>query len=168
MKIGKAIRSIVLNPKNTALSDRAELFFYLADRAQHVDEILKPALRAGKIVLVDRYLDSTWVYQGAGRGFPLDLIEACNAFAVDDVLPDLTFVFDLKAEEGLARRSHASGLHGLDRMEGQKLAFHRRVRVGFRNLKKRFDSRVVLIDASGPRDKIHDAVRSYVRDRLGI
>ncbi len=158
-KTGKAIRSIVLNPKNTQLSERAELFFYLADRAQHVDEILKPALRQGKIVLIDRYLDSTWVYQGAGRGFPLDLVEVCNAFAVDGLQPDLTFVFDLKAEEGLARRGRQSRL---DRMEGQKLAFHHRVRAGFRHLKKRFGPRVILLDAHAPREKIHDAVRACV------
>ena len=161
-RFGAAMRAMLLDPKNTGLSERAELFLYLADRAQHVKEVLEPALKRGKIVLVDRYMDSTWVYQGYGRGFPLDLIARCNLFAVDGLLPDVTLVFDLKAEEGLARMGKAKR----DRMERQSLAFHRRVREGFLALAKAFPRRVVILDARETPAEIHDKVWNLLRRRL--
>lgn len=163
-RFGTTLRSMLLDPKNTGLSERAELFLYLADRAQHVKEIIEPALKLGKIVLVDRYLDSTWVYQGHGRGFPLDLITLCNLFAVGGLLPDLTVIFDLKAEEGLARL----GITNRDRMESQSLAFHRRVREGFHALEKKFPLRVVKLDARETPAQIHHKVCDLLRKRLGL
>ncbi len=163
--MGRKLRKILLDAKNVSLSERAELFLYLADRAQHVHEVVAPALKAGKIVLVDRYMDSTWVYQGIGRGFPLALVEACNVFAVMNCMPDLTFVFDIAAEKGLAR----SGSRGaLDRMEAQALSFHRRVRMGFLRLKKRFLRRVIVLDATRSPAEIHLRVRDVLRGKLGI
>ena len=165
-KIGKMLRSLVLDRKNANISQRAELFLYVADRAQHVYEVVAPALQQGKIVLVDRYMDSTWVYQGVGRGFPLKLIEACNQFAVGVLVPDLTLVFDVPAHVGLARAGRAKG--GPDRMESQSLAFHRRVCSGFRKLRTRFGHRVVLLNANASIKKIHQEVRAIVDKRFGI
>ena len=164
--LGIALRALLLNPKNKSLSERAELFLYLADRAQHVQEVVEPALRRGKIVLTDRYMDSTWVYQGMGRGFDLDLIERSNLFAVAGIVPDLTLVFDLKAEEGLARLGR--GRAGRDRMESQSLRFHRRVREGFRRLRRKFPGRVAILDAGRAPETIHQQVRSLLRERLGL
>ncbi len=163
-RIGKILRSLVLNPKNTDMSERAELFLYLADRAQHAQEVIKPALDKGAVVLVDRYLDSTWVYQGFGRDFSLPLIEACNAFAVDGCMPDVTLVFDIDVKKGLARCRRG----GLDRMERQRLAFHRRVREGFRRLEKRFARRVVRLDGSKAPQEIHRQVCEILQERFGI
>ncbi len=157
-RTGAAIRQMLLDKKNKALADRAELFLYLADRAQHVQEFIEPALRGGGVVLVDRYLDSTWVYQGAGRKFPLDFIERCNAFAVGACMPDLTLVFDLPAQEGLARRNKKD----YDRMESQALAFHRRVRSGFLALARKYPKRVVVLDARDSRERIHGRVLELV------
>ena len=164
-RIGTLLRSLVLDTKNTNLSARAELFLYLADRAQHVHEIVVPALKQGAIVLVDRYMDSTWVYQGMGRGFSLKLIEACNDFAVGDAIPRLTVVFDVAARVGLARVGRGRGR--IDRMESQSLAFHRRVSAGFRKLKKRFGKRVVIVNAAASIEKIHHQVRALVKKKLG-
>ena len=164
-RMGKILRSLVLNPKNVNLSQRAELFLYLADRAQHVHEVVAPALMLGKIVLVDRYMDSTWVYQGMGRGLPLGFIESCNLFAVAGMVPHLTLVFDVSAQVGLARVGR--GKLRRDRMEAQSIAFHRRVCSGFRRLKKRFGSRVVILNANAPIQKIHAEVQKIVHKRLG-
>ncbi len=164
-KTGRKLREIVLDARNVGLSERAELFLYLADRAQHAEEVVAPALKTGKIVLADRYLDSTWVYQGIGRRFPLEFVEACNAFAVSGVMPDLTIVFDVSTEIGLAR----SGNRGApDRMENQALAFHRRVRTGFLRLQKRFGDRVIVLNASGTPAQIHAQVRVVLREKLGF
>ncbi len=165
-KIGKVLRSLLLKRSNVHLSERAELFLYLADRAQHVHEVIAPAVKSGSIVLVDRYMDSTWVYQGAGRGFPIDLIEKCNRFAVAGFVPDMTLVFDVSAQKGLSRV--AKGRSKTDRMEAQSLAFHRRVSQGFRRLRRRFGRRVVLVNANDSIERIRQTVRDLIRERFGL
>jgi dTMP kinase len=162
-RIGTAIRSLLLDPDNKVLSERAELFLYLADRAQHVREVILPARMRADVVLVDRYMDSTWVYQGSGRGFSLKLIEACNTFSVEGNDPDLTVVLDVEASKGLARLPKYK-----DRMESQSLDFHKRVRAGFRSLKRRFPKRVALLDGGQSKKVVQAALRKLISTRLGL
>ena len=141
--IGRRIRESLLSHHPEPLDPVAELMLYLADRAQHVSRVLAPALREGKVVLCDRYTDSTLAYQGYGRGIDPARIEELNDFVTRRLVPDLTFLFDCPPEVGLRR------LRGdLDRMEAQDLSFHQRVREGYRTLAEKNPERIVVIDAT--------------------
>ncbi len=144
-EVGKAIRAILLHGGD--LEPRAELLLFLADRAQHVAEIVRPALARGEIVLCDRHADSTFVYQGVARGLDPTFVKAGNAFATGGIVPDLTVLFDLPAEVGLAR------LQNPDRMDALPLSFHQRVRQGFLDLADGEPGRFRLLDATqGPQE----------------
>ena len=143
--ISEAIRAILLDAKNTELADRAELLLYEAARAQLTEEVLKPALRAGKTVLCDRFYDSTTAYQGHARGLDITEIDYLNAYATQGISPDLTFVLDLCPEQGLAR---AAKTGTPDRLESEAHAFHLRVREGFLRIAKNEPGRVKVIDAT--------------------
>ncbi len=150
-------------PRKDAPAARAELLLFEAARAQHVAEVLRPALDAGAIVVCDRFTDSTVAYQGYGRGLSLADIETCNQIACAGLKPDLTLLLDLPAEAGLARaeRAHRSGkLH--DAIGGESLAFHRRVRAGFLALARQEPERVKVLDASAAADAVTDAVWQLV------
>ena len=147
-RAGKAIRAIFLDA-TVALAPAAELLLVLADRAQHVRETLRPAVNAGEIVISDRYCDSTFAYQGYGRGFDLKLLRDLNQLASDAMKPDLTFVLDCPVELGLARtRARHKGPAAPDRFEGEQVAFHRRVREGFLAVAREEANRVTLIDST--------------------
>lgn len=143
-RIGSLIRSILLDPELTSMSDKTELLLYLAERAQHVAEVIKPALEDGQIVLCDRFSDSTIAYQGYGRGLPIQQIIDINNWATDNLTPDLTIFLDIGAEEGLERATRRAA----DRIEQEKLAFHQRVREGYRELAEKSPDCYVVIDAS--------------------
>jgi len=137
---------------------RAELLLFEAARAQHVAEVLRPALDAGAIVLCDRFTDSSIAYQGYGRGLSLADVETCNQIACAGLKPDLTLLLDLPAETGLARaeRAHRSGkLH--DSIGGESLEFHRRVRAGFLALARQEPERIKVLDASAALEAVTDA-----------
>ena len=138
------IRALVLDAKG-ALGPSAELLLFLADRAQHVQDTLKPALDSGALVLCDRYSDSTLAYQGGGRGFARPLLESLNHFASGGLKPDLTLLFDLDAPRGLKRATRS----GADRMEAAGLKFHARVRAEFLWLAKRQPRRIKVIQVKG-------------------
>lgn len=121
--LGPRVRELLLHGGD--LDPRAEIFLFLADRSQHGVEVIRPALAAGKVVLCDRYADSTVVYQGHARGFDVEQLRAWNALATGGLVPDLTLLFDLEPEAGLARIAHK------DRLDAEPLAFHQRVRAGF-------------------------------------
>jgi dTMP kinase len=153
--IANRIRSILLDPKNKGLVPLAELFLYEASRAQHVQEIVLPALQAGKIVICDRYIDSSVVYQGAARGLEAKMVTRLNEMATGGLCPQRTFILDLDPRIGLAR----VGSRGIiDRMEKEALSFHIAVRDGFRALAKRERKRCRLVDSSRSRDDIHQAI----------
>lgn len=143
--LGKKIRRILLTP-GLEVSPRAELLLYQADRAQHVEELILPALNAGKLVICDRYTDSTVAYQGFGRGIDFDLIENLNQIATGGLKPQFTFLFDLPSEEGLSRRHPA----GYDRMEREAMDFHHRVRQGYLTMAHKEPERFYIVDASRP------------------
>lgn len=149
--IADAVRRILLDSANHAMDCRSELLLYAAARAQHVAEVIRPALAAGEIVLCDRFSDATLAYQGYGRGLALALIEDLNRIATDGLVPDLTLLLDFPVETGLARaRSRNSDRSGPDegRFEEESLAFHDRVRAGYLTLARNQD-RFRVIDATG-------------------
>lgn len=155
--VGSKIRDLLLH-HNGEISPNCESFLFLADRAQHVDCMIKPALNEGKIVLCDRYTDSTAAYQGYGRGLDLDRIKYLNDIAVNGVKPDLTIVFDIEAETALARIGKNK-----DRMEAAGIEFFNRVRTGFLKIAEKEPDRVKVINASGEIECIHKKVVELVQ-----
>lgn len=146
-RLGKKIRQLLLDPDWSEMTPRAEILLFAADRAQHVEEIVKPALKAGKIVISDRYYDSNLAYQGYGRDLDIELVKKINLWAVDYLKPDLTFFLDLPVEVGLAR-ARAQTLDKLgDRLEREELNFYQRIRAGYLELAKDSD-RFRIIDAN--------------------
>lgn len=156
--IGAKMRAILMDPENTGLAPSAELFLYLADRAQHLHEVIAPALAEGKWVLCDRYFDATVVYQGYARGFdPAELAEL-HRFIRGFIRPDLTLVLDLDPAVGLARTWAAVERGDRDgaetRFEREKLRFHEAVRAGYLDLAKKEPERFRVIDASGDAENV--------------
>lgn len=152
-EMGKVIRQLLLHPQEP-VAPRSELFLYLADRAQHVEEVIRPSLEEGKIVLCDRYSDSTVAYQGGGRGFGLEKMEELCAFATDGLQPTLTLYLDLDPEVGLMRVKEAMGRK--DQIESETLAFHQAIRQTFLHIAEKHPSRFRLIDASQSREEVFE------------
>ena len=163
--VGAQIRKILLDPANAELVSLAELLLYAADRAQHVEEVVKPALAQGSVVLCDRYIDSTIAYQGYGRGLDLDRLRQLNELATGGLKPDLTLLLDLDVAAGLAR---VAASRPIDRLENEAIAFHERIRAGYRALAAAEPARFVVVDAAQPPERVQQALRSAVASRLGI
>ncbi len=149
----------------SAIQDRAELLLYAADRAQHVEEFLKPQLTLGAIILCDRYTDSTIAYQGYGRGLDLALIQQLNEIATGGLESDLTLWLDVDVETGLKRARQRGSA---DRIEQADLAFHQRVQQGFAQLAELYPQRIIRIDASKSQEEVHGAIQDILRERLRI
>lgn len=168
--IGGRIRSILLHPDNRDLAPTAELLLYAADRVQHVETVVRPALAAGKAVVCDRYFDATLVYQGYARGLDGKLIRRLHQWVCGGLMPDLTLLLDLPAEEGLARawrRLHAdAGLTRESRFEKEKLAFHQRVRAGYLELARREPRRFVIIDAAVAAPAVQRQIEAALRKHV--
>lgn len=155
-KISELIRKILLDRANQGMSHATELFLYLAARAQVVEEKILPALREGKVVIADRFEDSTRAYQGFGRGFSLEAIESMSRLVRGTLIPDLTFVLDVDITKGLAR----GGRH--DRIEWEALSFHRKVRQGYLTLARKEPGRMLVLDTDQP----VSVVKQCVLERL--
>jgi dTMP kinase len=160
--LGKQIRRILLNPENP-VQPVTELLLYQADRAQHIAEVIRPSLEAGKLVICDRFIDSTMAYQGYGRGIDFALIRQLNQIATGGLTPDLTILFDIESSDGLAR------LHpgGHDRLEREALAFHLKVRQGYLELAKAEPERWKILDATKPLSMAQADLRKILSDFLG-
>lgn len=158
--LGEKVREILLNYEGE-VSDRCESFLFLADRAQHIDMLVNPAVEAGKIVLCDRHTDSSLAYQGYGRGLSVERINMLNRLAVNNRYPDLTIVFDVDIETSLARVGNEK-----DRMESAGAEFFNRVRLGYLEIAKNEPERVKVVDAKNAIDKIHKDVVSLVENIL--
>nr|WP_182541613.1 dTMP kinase [Nocardioides ginsengisegetis] len=159
--VGKEMRRIVLSPETGALSDRTEVLLYAADKAEHVDTVVQPALDRGAVVVTDRYVDSTLAYQGAGRTLPVSEVESVARWATRDLRPHLTVVLDLQPEQGLARFEER------DRIEGESLEFHVRVREAFLAMAAADPDHYLVLDARAAVDDIAAAVLDRVRPLLG-
>jgi len=157
---GLTIRSILLKNNSAPINSRCELFLYLADRAQHIADVVKPAIEKGKIVISDRHSDATMAYQAFGRQLNTKLIATMNRFATEDLMPSLTLLLDQPPEIGLERCRTRSSMNRLDREE---LHFHRRVRSGYRILARSEPNRIRIIDAKQPPDKVEAAIQRQAK-----
>jgi dTMP kinase len=165
--VGQTLRQILLHSTATPLTRGTELLLMLADRAQHVQEVIAPALRDGKVVISDRFVDSTTAYQGYGRGLDRDLLARLNAFACDGYMPALTIVLDLPVTEGLSRAGKRRGEHSaVDHFEAESVAFHERVREGFLAVARAEPQRVCVLDARRSIEDLHRAILRLVQERL--
>ena len=161
--IAEAIRRILLDPLCAEMLPETELLLYNASRAQHTGELILPALQAGKIVISDRYYDSTYAYQGAARRLDYAVIDSLTAFATFNTEPDLTILLDLPAEAGLSRIDNRD----LDRLELEDLSFHRKVREQFLFIAKKHPSRYVVIDAQKAPEEINRVIINRIQVLLG-
>jgi dTMP kinase len=159
--IGRKMRRVLLDSKNKALTPLAELMLYAADRAQHVEEVIKPALRGGKWVICDRFSDATVVYQGAARGQDMKLIRLVNNVVTAGIRPHLTILLDCPVEVGLGRALERN-MKGQDRFEQEALSFHRKVRNGYLDLARRNKKRFVILDATASRKEIEAEILQHV------
>ena len=168
--IGENIRSILLDPANSALEPLAELLLYMADRAQHINELIRPALKNGKTVVCDRYFDATLVYQGFARGLSIELIGQLHQLLFDDLKPDVTLLLDLPPQVGLERawrqlnNGQRSGHES--RFEAEAVAFHEKVRAGYLELARLEPERFRIIDAVQPQNQVFAAMRKIVSSFL--
>ena len=163
--ISEQIRNVILDKENTAMDGRTEALLYAASRRQHLVEKVWPALKEGKIVICDRYLDSSLAYQGGARGLGVDNILNINLFATENTWPDLTLLFDNKPEIGLAR-INSNANREVNRLDLEKIDFHNKVRESFLALAKRFPNRYVIIDASQDRDTVAKNTLEAILARL--
>ena len=159
-KISEKIREILLDKKNTAMRQECEMLLYMAARAQIVGEIIKPALLAGKIVICDRFLDSTIVYQGYGLGMDIEFIKSVGRFATEGIKPDLTIFLDLPVKKGLKHRESSR-----DRIEQRSISYHERVRRGYLKLAFQDKDRIKIVKVEKNKDitqvKIREIVKQY-------
>lgn len=158
--ISEAIREVILDQKNTEMDGKTELLLYIASRRQHLIEKVLPALESGKLVIMDRFIDSSVAYQGFGRGLGVSDIEWLNRFATDGLKPDVTLYFDLDVEEGLARIARNKNRE-VNRLDLEGLDMHRRVRQGYLYALENEPDRIIKIDAS-------QTLESVVQDSLAV
>jgi dTMP kinase len=160
-EVGRRVRQIVLDPATGALSDRTETLLYAADKAEHIDTIVRPALERGEVVVTDRYVDSLLAYQGAGRALDVPDVERVARWATGDLRPHLTVLLDLEPEHGLGRFEER------DRIEGESVEFHQRVHAAFRDIAAADPDHYLVLDARAPMDEVAEAVRERLRPLLG-
>ncbi|MEW4309592.1 dTMP kinase [Rossellomorea marisflavi] len=168
IKIAEQIREVILHTENTEMDERTEALLYAAARRQHLVEKVLPALREGKVVLCDRFIDSSLAYQGKGRGIGMDAIEEINAFAIENHMPDLTLYFDIEPEEGLKRINQHKGRE-VNRLDLESVGFHHKVREGYLELVNKYPNRIQVVDASrsvtGVVDAAYDIVKGFLQKR---
>lgn len=160
--ISEQIRTIILDPENKSMDDVTELMLYAAARRQHTQEFIKPRLENGETVICDRYIDSTTAYQGYARGLGSETVENLNALAVGDVNINLTIFLDLPPERAFDRKG---GRDEGDRLENEKMEFHKRVYDGFCKIAEKYPGRVVRVDASGSKQQTHEKIIKTLIER---
>ena len=161
-KISEEIRGILLNGKNAEMTDECEALLYAAARAQHLSDRVEPALKEGKLVVCDRYVDSSFAYQAFARGLGFEFIEKINAFALEKYLPDVTVFIDLSAEDAFKRKH---GADENDRLEQAGMAFHKRVYEGYKAVEKAYPNRVVAVDGKQTPQQIFAQVLQILKER---
>jgi dTMP kinase len=170
--IGRQIGSILFHRQHSHLCAEAEMFLFCAARAQHVREVIMPALEQNKVVLCDRFSDATYAYQGFGRGLNQEFIRVINDYASMLIKPDMTLLFDLPVETGLQRATLRNNKlaepAATDRFEREKLEFHQRIRAGYLNIMKNDPDRFRLIDATLDRDTIQKEICCHIVDFINL
>jgi dTMP kinase len=164
-RIGNAIRKLLLDVQHTEMSMRAETLLFNAARAQLVEQVIRPALAAGQIVLCDRYADSTVAYQGYGHGQDLDELRMLIRYATGGLAPHLTVYLDISPEDGL-RRKRSAETPEWNRLDAKQLAFHRTVRDGYLQIAAEEPARWLVIDTTSPADVVHQQILAAVQERL--
>ena len=164
--ISESIRNVILDKNNTSMDGRTEALLYAASRRQHLVEKIWPALKEGKIVLCDRFLDSSLAYQGYARGLGYDEVLNINLFATENTYPDLTLFFVIEPEAGLQRIAKNKNRE-VNRLDLEKLPFHQKVYYAFIELSKKFPERYVTIDASQSLEKVIKDAYNAIQERLG-
>lgn len=164
--VAEKIREVILDNDNIAMDDRTEALLYAASRRQHLKETVFPALKLGKLVVCDRFIDSSLAYQGVARGLGIDNIYEMNQFATEGFMPDLTIYLLVDPQVGIDRKSNQKEL---DRLEHEKLEFHTKVYNGYLELAERFKNRVVIIDANCSVDeecsRVNEVVLNFIKER---
>ncbi len=157
--LAEELRSLLLAPRDETVDPMAELLMVFAARAQHLEQVIKPALAAGTWVLCDRFTDSTYAYQGGGRGFDQGAIAQLETLVQGELRPDLTVILDIDVEKGLARASQRSVP---DRFEGEAVAFFERVRAGYHELAARAPNRYAVVDAGQPLEQVQQSIKQVL------
>lgn len=165
ISIAEQIREVILNTGNTEMDKRTEALLYAAARRQHLVEKVIPALAEGKIVICDRFIDSSLAYQGNARGIGMEEVMNINRFAIEDKMPDLTLYFDIDPEEGLKRIAKHNGRE-VNRLDLESVDFHTRVREGYLKLMKQYPDRIQVIDASQSKEAVFGDAYGIVTDYL--
>ncbi len=165
IEIAEQIRQVILDPKNTAMDAKTEALLYAASRRQHLVEKVMPALQTDKIVLCDRFVDSSLVYQGMGRNLGIETVYQMNLFAIEDVMPDLTIFFDVEPTVGLARIA-ADNTREVNRLDMETIEFHQKVYEGYLEVARHFPNRIQSIDASQNQDTVFEQCLSLIKSRL--
>lgn len=169
--ISEQIREIILNKKNTSMDGKTEALLYAAARRQHLIEKVVPALKEGKIVITDRFIDSSLAYQGHARGLGIDEVKSINKFAIGKMMPQLTLYFDLDPKIGL-QRINKNKSREINRLDLEQLSFHNKVRAGYLLLLKKYPDRIVKIDANNSVEKVYNLVEAqidnFLKNRLFI
>lgn len=163
--IAEQIRNIILDIENTVMNDRTEALLFAAARRQHLVEIVLPALQAGKIVICDRFIDSSLAYQGIARAIGLELIWQINHFAIEGHIPDLTLLIDVPAEVGIQRIHESRKIDKFDRLDQETMSFHQRVRQAFLTLAEN-SKRIQLIDGTQSIEAVIDVCMQKIRQQI--
>ena len=160
--IGEKIRELILDPQNKSMTPMTEAMLYAASRAQHVEEVIKPAVDEGRVVICDRFVDSSIAYQGYGRNLG-ESVNIINGYAVGEYMPNLTFLINIEPDIGNRR----IGRRSKDRIELEKQEFHKAVYDGYRKLSQRFPDRIVVIDGSQTIEKIQKEITGHIEKLVG-
>lgn len=163
--IAEQIRQVILDPKNTAMDAKTEALLYAASRRQHLIEKVLPALKKGQIVICDRFVDSSLVYQGVARGLGIEAVYQMNLFAIEDIMPDATIFFDVAPEIGLARIAENASRE-VNRLDLETLDFHRKVYAGYQMVLERYPERITRVDASLSLEEVYQAVLGEIKKHL--
>ncbi|MFE4714581.1 MULTISPECIES: dTMP kinase [Paenibacillus] len=165
IEIAEKIRSIILDPAHTAMDSRTEALLYAAARSQHLAEVVEPALEEGLTVLCDRFVDSSLVYQGYARGLGMEAVWEINRFAIGNRMPDLTFYLDIEPEVGLSRIA-ANQDREVNRLDLESLAFHEKVREGYKLVVNNNPDRIVVLDAGRPLHMVEQDIVRTLEERV--
>ena len=160
--VSEQIRNVILDGKNVSMTDECEALLYAAARVQLLKETIKPKLDAGELVLCDRYIDSSFAYQGYARGLGVDFVEKINDYAIKNFTPNYTLFLNLPPEQAFLRKG---GVDKTDRLELSGMEFHKKVYQGYLELAKKYPDRIIVIDASGERDETHAKIINALKEK---